>query len=150
MQEKYFFQNDKYDIRFNKRSKHFSIIIGKKKKAFIFLTLTHTSKYKKNHHLPLLYNPNKNDNNESYVDKQIRRSKIFNFGKIKKDYVLNNLDKVLVDVLIIEPYLERQKAREEKENKLKKEQENQINEKKDFTIENDKEVKKEKIIEKEK
>ena len=135
MQEKYFLDNEKYDIRFNKRSKHFSIIIGKSKKKFIFLTLTHTLEYRNNQHLSLLYNPNKSDNKISYVDKKIRRSKKQNFEKIRKDYVLKSLDKVLIDLFIIEPYLERKALREAKENKLQHETKNNLEITKEINIE---------------
>ena len=144
----YFIENEKYKIRFNRKSKHFSVIIGADKDKLLYLTLTHSNSYKNKNHWPLLFNPNKNDSKEAFVVKKIKSSKKTNFEKIKKNYILSALDKVLIDLYIVSPFMTKQQT---KENKLQEETKSNVEIKKEINIERineqnkNKESKKEKI-----
>ena len=108
MKTKYFINDNNYKIRYNKKTGHFSLIIGLEEGKYKFLTLTHSKKYKRKNNFPLLFNPNKKDKNYSFVIKQVRTSKITNFVKEEKNKSLNVLDKVMIDLNIIEPYIKKQ------------------------------------------
>ena len=135
---KYFIENEKYKIRFNRKSKHFSVIIGADKDKLLYLTLTHSNSYKNKNHLPLLFNPNKNDSKEAFVVKKIKSSKKTNFEKIKKNYILSALDKVLIDLYIVRPFMTKQQAKENKsqhETKNNVENKNEQNKDKEYAKE---------------
>ena len=104
---KYFINEENYSIRHNNKSDHFSIIIGENNKNYYFITLTHVDKYKNKKHMQLLYNPDKNDTNNSFVVQKVKSTSKKNFSSIKKNKILNILDKELIDKYIVAPYIEK-------------------------------------------
>lgn len=114
----------KKKIKFNILTKHFAVLYGSDDKYYYYSTITHNNNYKKYGCIELLKNPNLKDNKKSYLINKIERKKKKTFRNTAKHLNLSILDNELIDLKILEPYIERQKAREEKENKLQQETEN--------------------------
>ena len=140
MQEKYFIENEKYEIRFHKRIKHFAIIIGETATDFLYVPLTHYSK-KQSKLLELLVNPFKNDSTKSFALKRIRRAKFKDFDTCKSNIFIENLNKILIDEKIIIPFMKK-RENDKIENNIEVKTSNNIFDDKKQAEENKKEAEK--------
>lgn len=122
---------EKYRFFYNNIKKHYALIIGEEQNKYYYLTLTHSRHYCDYDNFELLKNPNKNDLSNAYIVQKINKANKKFFKDTGNHLELSVLDKVLIDLFIIEPYLEKQKEREAKENKLQQENKNKNEQNKD-------------------
>lgn len=81
-----------FSVRNRKNAKHPYVIVGANKTSFNAMSLTHKKRTKKHSNFPLKHNPNKNDNEPSYLKKQVISDFKFRFSKAFKDYEISKED----------------------------------------------------------
>lgn len=101
-----------FSVRNKKHAKHPYVIVGANRTKFNAMSLEHNAIKRKSkgkgykHNLPLIKNPNPNDNKPSYLRKQIISDFKFNFSKAFKNYKISDED--AINIMI---YLESKKKK---------------------------------------
>jgi len=94
----------KYQVRHNYRNKHYGILIGSEGNKFESITITHAKGSKRGKNIKLDKNPNKNDNRNSYLDKQIRRFPKKTYSRKNANFKFIKSDKDKIDKLAKEKH----------------------------------------------
>lgn len=115
---------DKYIFLYNKINHHFAIIIGENNNKYFYLSLTHSKYFNKIENLELFKNPNNNDLSNAYIVNKIRKADKKFFKDTAKHLKLSILDKELLDLKIIQPFIKKQEnIKEVKEKEIKNNEE---------------------------